>query len=470
MPALDAFRAAIGADHVLTDPPALAPYLTDWTGAYTGTALAALRPGSTGEVAALLRLAGEHGVRLIPQGGNTGVSAGATPPKTGRNAILSTARLNTIRAIDPAARTATAEAGVVLETLQGATAEHGLDFPVMFGARGTAQLGGVLATNAGGANVLRHGNTRDLCLGIEAVLPDGRVIDTLSGLRKDNSGYDLRHLLIGSEGTLGIITAATLRLTPAPGARATAFLALESLGAGLAVLNRLQDASGGLVEACEWLPLAMIEAILAAHPTLRAPLTPIPAHGLLVELASARPSDAAPVLDDLLLAGVEAEMAAGRITDGMVAHSEAQRRALWALREAVLPSILAAGEMLALDVALPLSRLPAFVEEADAVAAAHGLRPLLVAHLGDGNVHYTVVAPDGGALDPARMGAYTEALLTVLRKMGGSYSAEHGIGRAKAGLQARWKDPAAFAALCAVKQALDPAGVLNPGVLFPEQG
>ncbi|MEM9975261.1 MAG: FAD-binding oxidoreductase [Pseudomonadota bacterium] len=466
MPALDAFRAAIGADHVLTEQDAVAPHVTDWTGGHTGVAMAVLLPGSTPEVAALVRVAAEHGVRMIPQGGNTGVAAGATPPATGQNAILSTVRLDTIHAIDTAARTATAGAGVVLERLQTAVADHGLEFPVMFGARGTAQLGGVLATNAGGANVLRYGNTRDLCLGVQAVLADGTVIDTLAGLRKDNSGYDLRHLLIGSEGTLGIITAATLRLTPTPLARATAFLALKDLDAGLSVLNRLQDASGGLVDACEWLPREMIAAILEAFPTLRAPLAPLPAHGLLVELASTRPSDTGPVLDDLLLTAIEAEMGAGRVTDGVVATSDAQRQALWAVREAVLPAIVAAGDMLTLDVALPLARMSAFVAKANAITETHRLRPLLVAHLGDGNVHYSVVAPDGGTLDAARMQTYSDAVLEVLREMGGSYSAEHGIGRAKAALQAQWKDPAALAALRAVKDALDPQGLLNPGALF----
>ncbi|MEL6645392.1 MAG: FAD-binding oxidoreductase [Pseudomonadota bacterium] len=466
---MTSFADIVGSDHVLTGAE-MAPYLTDWTGAYTGSARAVLRPGSTEEVARIVALARSKGLPVTVQGGNTSVSGGSVPGVPD-GIVLSLTRMARIRAVDPVARTATVDGGVVLQVLQERVAQDGLDFPLMFAARGTATIGGALATNAGGSNVLLYGNARDQCLGIEAVLADGSVMHGLSGLRKDNSGFDLRHLLCGSEGTLGIITGAVLQLVPRPRVRATAFLSLAGLEAALDVLNALQDATGGLVEAFEWLPGEMMRAILAHRPDLRAPLEPVAETHVLVELASTRAGDAeagaegATRLDQALLAVLEVQMAAGRVLDGAVAASEAQRQAFWAVREAVLETLVA-QDFTHLDIALPLSRFADFIAAAAPLAEAAGLRPLLVGHLGDGNVHYAVVGQGGQAPDPDRLAAFLEALTELLLAHGGSFSAEHGIGRSKTRVMAAHKDPAQLAAMRAIKGALDPEGVFNRGVLF----
>ncbi|MEO0700604.1 MAG: FAD-binding oxidoreductase [Pseudomonadota bacterium] len=459
------FAALIGADHVLTGD-AVAPYLTDWTGAYSGDALAVLRPGTPDEVARVVAAAQVRRLPITPQSGNTSVSGGSVPGVRG-GIVLSLARLNQIRAIDTVARTVTVDAGVVVQTLQEAVGAHGLDFPLMFGARGSALIGGTLATNAGGSNVLRYGNARDLCLGVEAVMADGSMVHGLTGLHKDNSGYDLRHLLCGSEGTLGIITGAVLKLVPTPRVRATAFLSLAGLEAALDVLHAFQDATGGLVEAFEWMPGEMVQAILDHRPDLRAPLGHVAETHVLVELASTRADDAAATegqtrLDGVLLEVLEAQMGAGRVLDGAVAASHQQRQDFWTLREAVLET-LAANDFQHIDASLPLSEVPGFVAEARALVAKAGLRALLVGHLGDGNIHYAVVARAGEVPDfEGFFGRLTDLLLA--RR--GSFSAEHGIGRSKAGLLAARKDPGQMAAMRSVKRALDPEGLLNPGVLF----
>lgn len=446
----------------------MAPYLTDWTGAYAGEADAVVRPASTSEVARVVVLAQKLRCPITVQSGNTSVSGGSVPGVAG-GIVLSLTRMKRIRAIDTAARTATVDAGVVLQTLQEAVGARGLDFPLMFGARGAALIGGALATNAGGSNVLRHGNARDLCLGIEAVLADGSVVHGLTGLRKDNSGYDLRHLLCGSEGTLGIITGAVLKLLPAPRVRATAFLSLSGLDASLDVLNAFQDATGGLVEAFEWLPGDMVRAILDHRPDLRTPLSDIAETGVLVELASTRADDADATeggtrLDAILLQVLEDQMAAGHVLDGAIAASGQQRQAFWTLREAVLET-LAANDFSHIDASLPLSEVPGFIAEAAPLATAAGLRPLLVGHLGDGNIHYAVVSQPGAAPD---LPAFFDCLTDLLLARRGSFSAEHGIGRSKTALLAARKDPGQMAAMRAVKAALDPNWVLNPGVLFEE--
>jgi len=472
---LEKLAAVVSQSHILTGAEAEA-YLTDWTGQWRGDAQAIVRPASTDEVAAVMKLAAAHEIAVSVQAGNTSVSGGSVPPAGARGILLSLGRMNRIREIDVRARTATVDAGVVIQTLQESVAAHGLDYPLMFGARGSAMIGGALATNAGGANVLRYGNARDLCLGIEAVLPSGEIVHGLSGLRKDNTGYDLKDLLIGSEGTLGIITGAVLKLVPTPRVRSTAFLALSGMDDALEVLNVMQDSTGGLVEAFEWLPGDMVQAIVTNDPGLRAPLETSAAIGILVELASTRPKDAetdedgSVQLDTLMLQIVEDLMERGQLVDGFFAQSEQQRIELWSLREAVLETIQANGPFLSLDASLPLSSVVDFLDRAAPIAAAAHLRPMLVAHLGDGNVHYAVVAKEGHAWSALDTKSFTRSITGLLDECGGSFSAEHGIGRAKTATLAERKDPAQLDCMKAIKKALDPKGILNPGVLLVEGG
>lgn len=472
---MEVFKEIVGVAQVLTDAADMKGYLTDWTGGWSGTARAVVRPGTTEEVSRVVRKAAELALPVTVQSGNTSICGGSVPAQGDDGIVIALDRLTRIRAIDTAARTATVDAGVVVETIQDRVAEDGLDFPLMFGARGSARIGGCLATNAGGANVLRYGNARELCLGVEAVLPDGEIVNGLTGLRKDNTGYDLKDLLIGSEGTLAIITGAVLKLVPTPSVRTTAFLALADIEAALPVLNRLQDASGGLVEAFEWMPGNTVEAILAHRPEMRAPLEETATHGMLVELASTRPSDAEAGADGevplqtLLLATIESLMEDALVVDGFFATSEQQRRDLWSLREAVLETIVAHGDFLSLDASLPLSRIPEFLDRAAPLTREAGMEPLLIAHLGDGNVHYAVVAGDR-PWDTERARAFADRMVALLTEMGGSFSAEHGIGRAKVDTLARVKQPAQYRLMQAIRQAVDPERRLSPGLLLEDGG
>ena len=466
-------RTALGDTAVLTEPADCARYLTDWTGEFSGQALAVLRPASTADVAAAVRLCAAAGVAITPQGGNTSVAGGSVPLGNRPQVLLSLDRLRQIRQIDPAARSVTVESGCVLQHLQETIAPHGLIYPLMFGARGSCTIGGTLSTNAGGSNVLRYGNARALCVGIEAVMADGSVVTDLSGLRKDNTGYDLRDLMIGAEGTLGIITAACLRLFPAPVARATAFLALRDVAAALTVLNRLQDASGGLVEAFEYMPAPMMQQICTHH-ARRGPFA-VPAEtGILLELASTRPDDAAPDADgtprlQALVTGVLAElMEEGLVEDAVIATSDAQRGAFWALREGAAEAIYALGGSYMFDIALPLAAVPDFVTETDADCRRLGFEVLTVAHLGDGNLHYTLTAAQGQDWTKLPVEAEVTRILDRVAALGGSFSAEHGIGQAKLAYMPLYRDASRLAAMRAIKDALDPAGLLNPGKTIPE--
>ncbi len=467
MSLLDAFAADIGSDHVLTGEDA-APFAVDWTKAYRGSPMAVLRPGSTAEVSAILARANAARVPVVPVSGNTGL-AGGTMAEGGL--MLSLARMNRVREVRAAARVAVVEAGVVLSRLHDAVAEHGLIFPLTFGAKGTAMIGGVLSTNAGGSNVVRYGSTRSLCLGVEAVMADGRVLDLQSAVHKDNTGYALKDMLIGAEGTLGIITAATLRLFTAPRAYATAMVAARDVDAALGLLHRLQDATGGAVECFEYMPRAYVEQHIEYMGGTE-PFDAPRAVNLLVEVGATAPADAEPGPDgtvpiwETLTAVLAAALDDGSALDAVVASSEAQRRAMWERREAAGELMLHVGRLLNLDVALPLDAVAAFLERADAGLARidPDARTSVVSHLGDGNVHYTVCPTD-----PARDGAITEMVEDVVADLGGSFSAEHGIGLAKRATMSRRKHPVALDVMRAIKAALDPNGILNPGKVLPDR-
>ena len=460
--------AAIGSANVLSGPD-MARYATDWMRKYHGAPLAVARPGSTAEVAACVKIAAAHGLPVVPIGGNTGLVGGTM---TTGGLMLSLERLNRIRAVKPEARLVVAEAGVILSRLHDAAEAEGLYFPLWFGARGSAMLGGVLSTNAGGSNVLRYGSTRGLCLGLEVVLADGRVLNLMSELHKDNSGYDLKQMFIGAEGTLGIITAAVMKLVPAPRAHATATVAARSLGDALVLLNRMQEATGGRVEAFEFMPRSYSERLRVARPDLGLPFEHIPEVTILIEAATTVPAEAQPdaageVPMVALLERVLAEMMEdGLVTDAVVARSEQQRRAMWARREAAAEICVGLSPAVDTDVCLPLDRVESFLSQALARLEAldPGLRSLTVAHLGDGNLHFTVFPTRD---DPALKDRVMEVVEDVVQELGGSFSAEHGVGLSKLPAMARRKDPVALEVMRAVKRALDPEGRMNPGKVIP---
>ena len=468
MSLIPALKSLLGDAHVLTGPD-MARYARDWMGNYEGTPLAVARPGSTAEVAATVKLAAEHGIPVIPISGNTGLT-GATYTETGL--LLSTERLNRIHEIRPASRIAIVESGVILSKLHDAAETHGLYFPLWFGARGSAMIGGVLSTNAGGSNVLRYGSTRALCLGLEVVLPDGRVLNLMSELHKDNSGYDLKDLFIGAEGTLGIITAAVMKLVPAPRAHATATLAARSLPDALTLLNRLQAASGGLVEAFEYMPADYMARLERIRPDLG---IPFPAHRdctILVELAATSPAlateteDGTLPLTDLLEETLAQLMQDGLILDATIARSTTQRAAMWARREAAAEIGAAVKPMIDSDIALPLDRVETFLTRIAPRLAdiAPGAETVTVAHLGDGNLHFSVYPGDPSK---ALYDRVIHAIEDIVQDLGGSFSAEHGVGLSKLNSMARRKDPVALDLMRAIKQAIDPGNLMNPGKVLP---
>ena len=460
--------ALLGAGQVLTGADA-ARYGQDWTGKYRWQPLAVARPGSTAEVSAVVQAAARAGLAIVPVGGHTGLT-GATEAEGA--IMVSLERMNRIRAINPGARTATVEAGVVLARLHDAAAEHDLAFPLTFGARGSAMIGGCLATNAGGSNVLRYGSTRGLCLGLEAVLADGRVLDLMSALHKDNSGYDLKDLFIGAEGTLGIITAAVVKLLPKPRAFATALVAMPGLAPALALLNRLQAETGGLVEAFEYMPDLYAARLARYRHDLAFPFPADTPATILVEVGATAPAlctpgpDGALPLAALLESALAEAIEAGEATDAGVARNDRDRAAFWARREAAAEITLNERPLVDTDIAVPLDRVEVFLTRMRQRLAEldPGAREMIVAHLGDGNVHYTAypARDDAGLADAIRAAIDEEAT-----GLGGSFSAEHGVGLSKKASMARLKDPVALEMMRAVKRAFDPENRMNPGKLLP---
>lgn len=470
---VDDLCGIVGSKHVLTDAAAMAGYLTDWTRQFSGEAIAVVRPSETAQVSRIVKLCCSAGVCIVPQGGNTGLAGGGIPSPDAPSIILSLSRMTAIRHFDEAGRTIMADAGVVLEVLQTYVEERDLLFPLTFGAKGTCSIGGNLATNAGGSNVVKYGNTRELCLGVEAVLPDGSIFNGLTGLRKDNTGYDLKDLLIGSEGTLGIITAAVFRLFPKPLTRVTAFLSMASVEAAIRALNRFQDRTGQSVEAFEYIPQPVLSAVEMAFPDLKSPLQGPVEAGVLLEVGSSRVSDAK--TDDAgsthlateLLAVLEELMEAGDIIDAAIATSEQQRSVLWRMRESVLEAILEYGSSYHFDISLPLANISLFLQEMDAMAAELGFETLTIGHLGDGNLHYALVSADRDRWQTLPLGQAKTKAFELLRRLNGSFSAEHGIGQSKLDVMRALKEPAQLNAMRAIKRALDPEDIMNPGRLVP---
>jgi FAD/FMN-containing dehydrogenase len=464
-----ALRDAVGAAHVLVDGD-LSAWEVDWRRRWRGKALAIVRPADAGQVAAVLRICAAHGAAVVPQGGNTGLVGGSIPDDSGKQVLLSLTRLNRVREIDAANLTMTVDAGCVLQALQQAAAERGLLLPLSLAAEGSCTIGGNLASNAGGTQVLRYGNARDLCLGLEVVTAAGDVWDGLSGLRKDNTGYDLRDLFIGSEGTLGVITGATLKLYPQPAAVLTALAACESLQAcvDLLALARARLASGLTgFEAMNRFSLALV----AKHFPQQAQPLPGAEWTVLLEQSDAESAEHARALFEGLL---ETALERRLIADAVVAESVAQSKALWHLRESIPLAQSEEGLNIKHDIALPVSRIPAFVAATDAALAAAfpGARLVDFGHLGDGNLHYNVQAPEGG--DAAKFlaeheHAVNEVVYDAVAAHGGSFSAEHGIGQLKRADLEQRKPAVALELMRAIKRALDPAGILNPGRVIADQ-
>ncbi|SFR44893.1 FAD/FMN-containing dehydrogenase [Yoonia tamlensis] len=458
----------IGADRVLTGADA-APYATDWTGQYTGAPLAVLRPANTAEVSEIMKIAHATGTPVVPVSGHTGLT-GATLATDAL--VLSVDRLNSIDAIDVAGRTATVGAGVILSNLHDAADAHDLIFPLTFGARGSAMIGGVLSTNAGGSNVVRYGNTRDLCLGIEVVMADGRIMNLMSALHKDNSGLNLRHLMIGAEGTLGIITAAVMKLKPKPRAYATAMIALPSLDDALSLLHVMQDSTGGAVEAFEYMPRSYIDRHLAIMPGAKPPFEDSYDVNILIEIGATAAHDATPGANGQVpvVAQLEETLGAmleqGRVLDAVIAQNQAQRAQMWQRREDAGEVMTRGTPFVNTDVAVPLDKVAAF--ERMITPRLKAIDPdcneVIVSHLGDGNIHHTTYVSNSA---PAAMKAMVAAVEDVVQELGGSFSAEHGVGISKLDTMRRRKDPVALDAMRAIKAALDPKNILNPGKVIP---
>lgn len=463
---LDQLAAIVGAKHVIINEADKAPYLREWRDLYHGHARAVVRPASTDEVAAIVRLAHETGATLVPQGGNTGLVGGQIPVADGHEIILSLTRMDKVRAVDPDGDTLTVEAGVTLLRAQEAADAVDRLFPLSLASEGSCTIGGNLSTNAGGTAVIAYGNTRDLCLGLEVVLPDGRIWNGLRHLRKDNTGYDLKNLFIGAEGTLGIITAAVLKLFPRPKARATAFVAVASPAQALSLLHLSKSMTGGLVTTFELLPRIGIEYVLRHAPDTRDPLDASSPWYVLMELSSQAESGVDTQLEGVLAKAFED----GTVTDAAIASSLDQRDAFWRLREALSEVQRFEGGSIKHDVSVPVTMVPVFLDEA--IAAVEALVPrcrvVPFGHLGDGNIHFNVSQPVGAdkAAFLAGWGEMNHVVHAITTRYRGSISAEHGIGRLKRYLLPEVKDPVELDLMRTIKATLDPKGLMNPGAVL----
>ncbi|SEL92261.1 FAD/FMN-containing dehydrogenase [Blastococcus sp. DSM 46786] len=465
---LERLRALVGDAGLVTDPGQLAGYLSDWRGAYSGSAAAVVRPGTTEEVAEVVRACAEEGVAVVPQGGNTGLCGGAVPDASGRQVVVSLDRMRRVRAVDPVDQTITVEAGVVLQAVQEAAAAEGCLFPLSLGSEGSCTIGGNLSTNAGGTAVLRYGTMRDLTLGLEVVLPDGRVWNGLRGLRKDNTGYDLKQLFIGAEGTLGLVTAAVLKLFPAVRSRATAWVAVGSAQAAVDLFGIVRGLCSDRLTGFEIMSRQSVEFVLRHGSGARDLFGAVHPWYVLVELSDTLPDAGLDGLLEFVLGGA---FERGVADDAVVASGSAQVAALRALREGISEAQNFEGPSLKHDVTVPVSSIPAFVERTDAAlrAAVPGIRIVAYGHVGDGNLHYNLSKPVHSDDDAFRQRAdeLARVVYDSTSSFGGSISAEHGLGQSKRDVIADYKDDLELELMRGVKQLLDPRGLMNPGKVLP---
>lgn len=465
---LEGLAAIVGPAQVLTEATDTAPYVRDWRGRYQGQARCVVRPGTAAEVSQVVRLCLARGWPMVPQGGNTSLCGAATPDASGGAVVISLARLNRIRAVDGANNTLTAEAGCLLASVQERAAAADRLFPLALASEGSCQVGGNLSTNAGGVHVLRYGNTRDLTLGLEVVLPSGELWDGLRGLRKDNTGYDLKHLFIGAEGTLGIITAAVFKLFPLPAARAVAWLAVPDPQAALDLLQRAQDRFQARLIAFELVSRPALALVLRHIPGMHDPLPGSASPWfVLLELNDGGEEG---LLQDSLTAFMGERLEGGEMTDGVLAQSRDQVRQLWALRENISEAQKREGVSIKHDVAVPVARVPEFLSRAEPLltAAFPGVRIVAFGHAGDGNLHYNLSQPERERNDAfiAATPAVNARVYDLVTELGGTISAEHGLGQLKRDMILRYKSPLEMDMMRAVKHLFDPRGLMNPGKIF----
>jgi FAD/FMN-containing dehydrogenase len=465
---LDRLRIIVGDAGLLTDPTDTQPFAEDWRRLYRGRTEAVIRPASTQELSEVVRACAAAGVAVVPQGGNTSMVGGAVPNEDGSELVVSLSRMNRLRDIDPVDQTMTIEAGATLKAAQDAAEQAGCLLPLSISSEGSAQVGGILATNAGGNNTLRYGNARDMVLGLEVVLPDGQVWNGLRRLRKDNTGYCLRQLFVGAEGTLGIITAAVLKLVARPRSIEVALCAIPSAQAALDLFGRFQRHDAAAVQAFEYMSGMGMGFVLKHIPGAIMPLAEPSAHYALIELATPRPdADLRASLETIL----EAALADGLVTDAVIAESQAQRASLWRLREEHAEAQKREGASIKNDVSVPVSRVPELLARAEAACLAlmPGIRVVPFGHMGDGNIHLNLEQPEG--MDPAAFLArdheVMDTVCAVVRDLDGSFSAEHGVGRLKPYMMPDWRGGPELELMRRIKQAIDPQGLMNPGKVLP---
>lgn len=467
---LNELTSLLGERGLLREPDAMARYVSDWAGDTLGMPLAVARPADTTEVAEVVRRCYAHGITMTPQGGHSGLVAGALPAASGKELVISLERLNSVRAIDPINFTITVDAGCILENVKLAAFEHDCEFPLSLGAQGSCQIGGNIATNAGGLNVLRYGMMRELVLGLEVVLPDGRVLDSLNALHKDNRGYDLQQLFLGSEGTLGIVTGAVLKLSPRLTQNRTALLGLPSVQAVIDLYGLARRDCCDLLTAFELIPRRCIELAIEATPELRDPLESAYPWYVLMEVAATGPVDLGAMLEQLLETGMEREL----VLDGALASSASQSAQLWQFRESMLEGQRRRGEHLRTDISIPISAIPDFVTRASDVImnASPECEIIAYGHVGDGNLHFNILPPIAlpNADKKAHLHALEEQLFDVLDEFHGSINAEHGIGRTKQAAYLARLSPIERELISGVKNLFDPKGLMNPGRILPSDG
>ncbi|HEX2531963.1 MAG TPA: FAD-binding oxidoreductase [Burkholderiaceae bacterium] len=461
---LDSCRSEVGTSHVLTSDADTAAYLTDWRRRFTGKALAVVKPGTPEEVAAIIRLCNRFRVPVVPQGGNTGLVLGSVPDTSGAAIVLSLTRLNRIRAIDTVNNTVTVEAGCILEYIQNAAAEAGRLFPLSLAAEGSCTIGGNLSTNAGGTAVLRYGNTRELCLGLEVVTPQGEIWRGLRGLRKDNTGYDLRDLFIGAEGTLGVITAAVMKVFPKPKAELTALAAMQNPDQALKLLTLAQARCGAALTGFELMSDLCLQLVAKHFPQMRPPFPQRYPQYVLLELSDSESEEhATEMLEAVITSALEQQV----IEDAVVAASIAQSKSLWNLREHIPLAQAEEGKNVKHDISVPISRIGDFIRTTDVLLqeAFPGCRMVTFGHLGDGNLHYNVSSPENGSEEEfiARQSDINAVVHDSVHRHGGSISAEHGLGALKRDEIRHYKTDVELGLMRVIKNALDPLNLMNPG-------